>query len=50
MQGQHQGVRSTKRTESTLADDKEDLDASPPDRKQDVLIMVYNLRNTMYTD
>ncbi len=50
MQGQCQGVRSTKRTESTLAEDDKDLDAPPHDSKRDVLITIYNLRNTMYTD
>ncbi len=50
MQGQRQGVRSTKRTESTLAKDDEDIDAPPHNSKRDVLITVYNLRNTMYTD
>jgi hypothetical protein len=50
MQDQCQGVRSTKRMESTLAKDDKELDAPPHDSKQDVLITVYNLRNTIYTD
>ncbi len=50
MQGQCQGVRSTKRTESTLAKDDKDLNAPPHNSKRDVLITVYNLRITMYTD
>jgi hypothetical protein len=50
MQGQRQGVWSTKRTESTLAEDNKDLNAPPHNSKQNVLITVYNLRNTMYTD
>jgi hypothetical protein len=49
-QGQHQGVQSTKKTESTLAKDDKDLDAPPHNSKRDVLITVYNLRNMMYTD
>jgi hypothetical protein len=39
-----------KRTESTLAKEDKDLDAPPYNSKRDILIMVYNLRNTMYTD
>jgi hypothetical protein len=50
MQGQRQGVWSTKRMESTLAKDDKDLDAPPPQQQWDILITVYNLRNTMYTD
>ncbi len=50
MRGQRQGVRSTKRTESTLVEDNKDLNAPPHDSKRDILITVYNLRNTMYTD
>jgi hypothetical protein len=50
IQGQCQGVRSTKRTESTLAKDNKDLNAPPHDSKRDFLITVYNLRNTIYTD
>jgi hypothetical protein len=50
MQGQCQGVWSTKRTESTLANDNKDLDAPSHDSKRDVLITVYNLRSMMYTD
>jgi hypothetical protein len=50
MQGQRQGVRSTKRTKSTLAKDDKDLNAPPQNSKRDVLITVYNLRNMMYTD
>ncbi len=50
MQGQRQGVRSTKRMEATLAKDNKDLDAPPHDSKRDILITVYNLRSTMYTD
>ncbi len=33
-----------------LANDDKDLNAPPHNSKQDVLIMVYNLRSTMYTD
>ncbi len=50
MQGQRQGVRSTKRKESTLAKDNNDLVMPPHDSKRDVLIMVYNLKNTVYTN
>jgi hypothetical protein len=50
MQGQCQGVWSTKRMESTLANDDKDLDSPSHDSKRDVLITVFNLRSTMYTD
>ena len=50
MKGQRQGVRSTKQIEPTETEHDESYVALPHDSKRDVLIIVYNLKNTMYTD
>jgi len=50
MKGQRQGVRSTKQMEPPETEHDERYIALPHDSKRDVLIIVYNLKNTMYTD
>jgi hypothetical protein len=46
MQGQQQGVRSTKEAESP----DENQTITPHVKKHDILILVYNAKATMYSD